>query len=63
MKAMDFENSERRLLMALIADFQLQCLKKLKRPDLVTSDLRAIRKDLELAGVCALKVSYDPPKA
>jgi hypothetical protein len=55
---------ERRLLAALIADFQLQTLRKLRRPDQYKyGEIRSMRHDLLVAGCAALKVGYVPPKA
>ena len=63
MKAMDLENSERSLLLALLADFQIQTLRKLKNRELETAHVRALRRDLALAGTASLTVGYVPPKA
>ncbi len=63
MKAMELENNERRLMLALLADFQLHTLRKLRNRDLETAHVRVLRKDLAVAGTCALKVGYEPPKA
>ncbi len=63
MALMDSLNpSERRLLTILIAEFQIQTLRKLKtEPD--SAVIRSLRRELGHAGTAMLKVSYVPPKA
>lgn len=57
-----WEKEERQLVAALLADFQIQTLRRLRQEE-DTAMIRRLRRDLTVAGTAALKVAYVPPKA